>query len=369
MAAVDKEGEVVWDAKNSNLKMLVVNENRTLDYVTTPGPEGIELAFTPAVCSHNSGCLSHSSHADTFLSLCYAYHCERYPFRVYQQTLLHPCVLSTLLTPSSIVPLFLNDSHHTSGLHNPRLQVQYSFLLAFAACDWVNDTSRCSSASSSPSVEISLTYSTDTTLTLPLVPAPSSPHSQAASSIHPLSPSLYRVDLPVLCETEVLCFADQSFGLTLSINAFSFTYFLEVECLADEDIEAWEVSYENNLVGYYMSIKVALFDVMGRECRKSHDVIEVSGVSRPPRVGPSVLAPRKNLFPVVPAHRRAGQCVRVRSVISPRAALTPCRYNLFVDEKGYWYFYTSLISFLIPVTSRTISRERSTLQRPPCPLL
>lgn len=142
-----------------------------------------------------------------------------------------------------------------------------------------------------------------------------------------------------------------------------------MECLADEDIEAWEVSYENNLVGYYMSIKVALFDVMGRECRKSHDVIEVSVVSRPPRVGPSVLAPRKNLFPAVPAHRREGQCVRVRSVISPRAALTPCRYNLFVDEKGYWYFYTSLISFLIPVTSRTISRERSTLQRPPCPLL
>ena len=49
MAAVDKEGEVVRDAKNSNLKMLVVNEDRTLDYVTSPGPEGIELAFTPAV--------------------------------------------------------------------------------------------------------------------------------------------------------------------------------------------------------------------------------------------------------------------------------------------------------------------------------
>lgn len=27
--------------------MLVVNEDRTLDYVTSPGPEGIELAFTP----------------------------------------------------------------------------------------------------------------------------------------------------------------------------------------------------------------------------------------------------------------------------------------------------------------------------------
>lgn len=189
MAAVDKEGKVVWDAKNSNLKMLVVNEDRTLDYVTTPGPEGIELAFTPAVCSHNSGCLSHSSHADTFLSLCYAYHCERYPFRVYQETLLHPCVLSTLLTPSSIVPLFLNDSHHTSGLHNPRLQVQYSFLLAFAACDWVNDTSRCSSASSSPSVEISLTYSTDTTLTLPLV-SHSLVSSFAGCFLHPPSLSL-----------------------------------------------------------------------------------------------------------------------------------------------------------------------------------
>lgn len=369
MAAVDKDGEVVWDAKNSNLRMMVVNEDRTLEYSVTPGPQGIELTFTPEVCSHNSGRLFSSSHADTFLSVCYAYHCERHAFRVYQETLLHPCPLFSLLTPSSIVPLFLNDSHHTSGLHNPRLQVQYSFLLAFAACDWVNDTSRCSSAVSSPSVEISLTYAADTTFTLPLVPAPSPPHSQAASSIHPLSPSLYRVDLPVLCETEALCFADQSFGLTLSINAFSFSYFLEVECLADEDIEAWEVDYENNLVGYYMSIKVALFDVMERECRKSHDVIEVSGVSRPPRVGPSALAPRKSLFPSLPTHRGEGQRVRVRSVISPRAALTSCRYNLFVDEKGYWYFYTSFFSFLIPVTSRTISRERSTLQRSPCPFL
>lgn len=86
---------------------------------------------------------------------------------------------------------------------------------------------------------------------------------------------MYRVDLPVLCETEDLCFINPSFDLTIAVNAYTFDYSLEVECLADEDIEKWEVDYENNIVGYFMSIKVSLFDVMGIECRKSHDVVEV----------------------------------------------------------------------------------------------
>ena len=33
-----------------------------------------------------------------------------------------------------------------------------------------------------------------------------------------------------------------------------------------------------------------------------------------------------------------------------------------MDEKGYWFFYNSFFFFSIPVTSRTISRELSTLQ-------
>lgn len=177
VSAMDKNGNLIWDVTNSDLKMMIVNEDKEIAFALSPGPDGIVLTFTPEVCSQNCRCFSSDSSKDTFLSVCYADHCEKHSFHVFQQTLLHPFVPSTLVTHRSIIPLFLNDSHHTNGLYNPRLQVQYSFLLSFTSCSWVNDTSRCFLLLFSHTVDVRLTYTAETTVSLLLVPSLPASHS------------------------------------------------------------------------------------------------------------------------------------------------------------------------------------------------
>ena len=131
-----------------DLHVVIVNEGTEISFTEEVSQNQIRLLFTPLHCSTN----------ETILYYCFtrSSSCHSVRFLVSALSWFNPLVRNGLLIARSIQPIMVNG---TDGLYNPRIQTQYSFTLAFEACNSVVDST----------VNIVLIYTADETYTFTLV--------------------------------------------------------------------------------------------------------------------------------------------------------------------------------------------------------